>query len=81
MVIDHIIWKPDEPYQLHITSQPKNWVSYLASANSLRISMVMMAKLDLELCQLDVKTTSLNGKLKGEIIVEQPRFLKPKTVR
>lgn len=62
------------------TSQPKNRVSYLASANYLRISMVMMVKLDLELYRLDVKTTFLNGKLKGEIIVEQPRFLKPKTV-
>ena len=37
-----------------------------------RIIMVVAARLDLELHQLDVKTTFLNGDLKKEIYMDQP---------
>uniref|UniRef100_A0A2N9HAA9 CCHC-type domain-containing protein n=1 Tax=Fagus sylvatica TaxID=28930 RepID=A0A2N9HAA9_FAGSY len=46
--------------------------SPVAKFASVRIIMVVTARLDLELHQLDVKTTFLNGDLKEEIYMDQP---------
>uniref|UniRef100_A0A2N9FQW9 Reverse transcriptase Ty1/copia-type domain-containing protein n=1 Tax=Fagus sylvatica TaxID=28930 RepID=A0A2N9FQW9_FAGSY len=46
--------------------------SPVAKFASVRIIMVVAARLDLELHQLDVKTTFLNGDLKEEIYMDQP---------
>lgn len=39
---------------------------------SIRLILAIVAYLDLELYQMDVKTTLLNGKLDEEIYIEQP---------
>ena len=41
--------------------------SHVAKFTSVRIIMSIVAKMDLELHQLDVKTTFLNGELKEDI--------------
>uniref|UniRef100_A0A2N9GNZ7 Reverse transcriptase Ty1/copia-type domain-containing protein n=1 Tax=Fagus sylvatica TaxID=28930 RepID=A0A2N9GNZ7_FAGSY len=46
--------------------------SLVAKFASVRIIMVVAARLDLELHQLDVKTAFLNGDLKEEIYMDQP---------
>ena len=39
---------------------------------SIRLILAMVASLDLELHQMDVKTAFLNGKLDEEIFMDQP---------
>ena len=46
--------------------------SPVAKFASVRLIMVVAARLDLELHQLDVKTAFLNGDLKEEIYMDQP---------
>jgi hypothetical protein len=46
--------------------------SYVAKFILVKIIMSIVAKMDLELYQLDVKTTFLNGELKEDIYMVQP---------
>ena len=46
--------------------------SPVAKFTSVRIIMIVAARLDLKLHQLDVKTVFLNGDLKEEIYMDQP---------
>jgi hypothetical protein len=52
--------------------------SPVAKVASVRIIMVVAARLDLELHQLDIKTAFLNGDLKEEIYMDQPDGLQIK---
>ena len=45
---------------------------------SIRLILAIVAQLDLELYQMDVKTTFLNGKLDEEIYMDQPLGFKAK---
>ena len=47
--------------------------SPISKKDSLRIVMALVAHFDLELHQIDVKTTFLNGDLDEEIYMEQPK--------
>jgi len=39
---------------------------------SIRLLLTLVGHLDLELFQIDIKTTFLNGNLEGEIYMDQP---------
>ena len=39
---------------------------------SIRLILAIVARMDLELCQMDVKTIFLNGDLDEEIYMDQP---------
>ena len=45
---------------------------------SIRLILAIVAKIDLELYQMDVKTTFLNGELDEEIYMDQPLGFKLK---
>ena len=50
----------------------KDTFSPVSKKDSLRIIMALVAHFDLELHQMDVKTTFLNGNLDEDIYMEQP---------
>ena len=52
--------------------------SPVAKFVSIRIIMALVAKLDLELFQFDVKAAFLNGELKEDIYMEQPKGFEKK---
>jgi hypothetical protein len=47
--------------------------SHVSSKDSFRIIMVLLAHYDLELYQMDVKMTFLNGNLYENVYMEQPK--------
>ena len=47
--------------------------SPVSKKDSLRIILTLVAHFDLELQQMDVKTTLLNGKLEEEVYMKQPK--------
>ena len=47
--------------------------SPVSKKDSLRIILALVAHFDLELQQMDVKTTLLNGKLEEEVYMKQPK--------
>ena len=50
----------------------KETFSPVSKKDSFRIIMALVAQYDLELHQMDVKTTFLNGNLEGEVYMDQP---------
>ena len=54
----------------------KETFSPVSKKDSLRIIMAMVAHFDLELHQMDVKTTFLNGDLEEEVYMDQPEGFK-----
>ena len=47
--------------------------SPVSCKDSFRIIMALLAHFDLELHKMDVKTTFMNGDLKGNVYMEQPK--------
>ena len=49
--------------------------SPIAMLKSIRILLSIVASLDYDICQMDVKTTFLNGNLEEDIYMQQPKGL------